>query len=99
MTDLTNARKALLQGISQYDVDFVIPRVGIDLPLGIDPFLLFKSRDLAFRELHDLIVRTFNQGIQLIEKRQPDDVRKLFRFPEVSEIGLGYTQASKRGRA
>ena len=44
MTEL-KPNTPLLRGISQYEVDFVIPRVGVDLPLGIDPFLLFKSRD------------------------------------------------------
>jgi hypothetical protein len=37
-----DARAPLIQGVSQYEVDFVIPRAGIDVPVGIDPFLLFK---------------------------------------------------------
>ena len=55
---------SLLQGVSQYDVDFVIPRLGVDLPLGIDPFLMFKSRDEEFRRLHQVIIDHFNAGIQ-----------------------------------
>ena len=30
---------------TQSEVDFVIPRFDQDLPLCIDPFLLYKSRD------------------------------------------------------
>jgi hypothetical protein len=87
----------LLKGVSQFEVDFVIPRVGIDLPMGIDPFLLFKSRDVALSELHSTILEAFNYGVDLVRKEQTDDARYLFKFPEVSEIGLGYTKKGKRG--
>lgn len=87
----------LLRGVSQYEVDFVIPRVGIDLALGIDPFLLFKSRNPILSSLHSIILRAFNHGVDLIRKGQDSNVRKLFDFPEVAEIGFGYTKKSKRG--
>jgi hypothetical protein len=87
----------LLQGVSQFEVDFVIPRVGIDLALGIDPFLLFKSRDPILRTLHSTILTAFNHGLDLIRKSQIDKARRLFDFPEVSEIGLGYTKKGKHG--
>ena len=35
-------RASLLPNLSQYQVDFVIP-MRIDLPLGIDPFLLLEE--------------------------------------------------------
>lgn len=87
----------LLKGVSQYEVDFVIPRVGVDLSLGIDPFLLFKSRDPILSALHSTILRAFNHGIDSIRKGNISEVRKLFRFPEVEEIGFGYTKRGKRG--
>jgi hypothetical protein len=87
----------LLLGISQFEVDFVIPRVGIDIPIGIDPFLLFKSRDLVFSELHSLLLRAFNKGIEFVKDGNIDEALKLFDFPEVAEIGLGKTKKSKRG--
>ena len=87
----------LLQGISQYEVDFVIPRAGLDIPLCIDPFLLFKSRDPILSALHLTILRAFNHGIDLIRKGQASEVRNLFDFPEAAEIGFGYTKKSKRG--
>lgn len=52
----------LLPGISQFEVDFVVPRMGVDLPVGIDPFLLFKSRDPNLVALHTLILDAFNLG-------------------------------------
>jgi hypothetical protein len=90
-------RAPLLPHLSQYQLDFVIPRIGIDLPLGIDPFLLFKSRDSEYRRLHTLLIATFNAGIAAIREGNTDEAHRLFDFPEVSAIGLGYTQGGKRG--
>jgi hypothetical protein len=97
---MTVARKPtdpLLEGVSQYDVDFVIPRLGVDLPLGIDPFLMFKSRDEEFRRLHRLITDHFNAGVQAIRLGRLNEADEIFDFPEVSAIGLGYTKSGKRG--
>ncbi|MBV5261965.1 hypothetical protein FLX56_26540, partial [Synechococcus moorigangaii CMS01] len=98
MSDVnTNPNTPLLSGISQFEVDFVIPRVGIDLPIGIDPFLLYKSRDLVLSNLHSLILRGFNKGIELLHIGEKNKAQQLFDFPEVAEIGLGYTKKGKRG--
>ncbi len=77
--------------------DFVIPRVGVDLPVGIDPFLLFKSREPGHQQLHQQLLSAFNRGIQAIRHGDSTQARMLFDYPEVSEIGLGYTQSGKRG--
>ena len=87
----------LLEGVSQYDVDFVIPRIGIDLPLGIDPFLMFKSRDEELRRLHQIITDHFNAGITAVSSGRLDIADEIFDFPEVAAIGLGYTKSGKRG--
>ena len=87
----------LLEGVSQYDVDFVIPRIGIDLPLGIDPFLMFKSRDEELRRLHQIITDHFNAGIRAVSSGRLDIADEIFDFPEVAAIGLGYTKSGKRG--
>jgi hypothetical protein len=92
-----NARAPLLVGVSQYDVDFVIPRMGVDVPVGIDPFLLYKSRDPEYRRLHDQLLKAFNVGIDAVKNDKLADAGRILDFPEVSAIGLGYTQGSKRG--
>ena len=94
---ILDPRAPLLPHLSPYHVDFVIPRIGIDLPLGIDPFLLFKSRDSEYRQLHTLLIATFNAGVAAIREKDTDEAHRLFDFPEVSAIGLGYTQGGKRG--
>lgn len=97
MTRSPHPHDSLLPRVSQYDVDFVIPRLGVDLPLGIDPFLLFKSRDPVYRHLHTLLISVFNSGIEALHQGAVDAADRIFDFPEVSEIGLGYTQKSRRG--
>jgi hypothetical protein len=87
----------LISGVSQFEVDFVIPRVGKDLPIGIDPFLLFKSREPQLSELHSLIVQAFNRGIEYIRNGDPERAAVLFDFPEVEEIGFGYAEKNKKG--
>jgi hypothetical protein len=91
------AMQLLLPGVSQYEVDFVIPRLGVDVPVGIDPFLLFKSRDPELRELHDRIVNVFRSGVECIKAGREQDARAILQFPEVAEVGLGYTRQGKRG--
>lgn len=93
----SDPRAPLLRGISQYEVDFVIPRVGVDLPVGIDPFLLYKSRDPEYRSLHHTLVGAFNAGIDAVRCGALSDARRIFDFPEVAAIGLGYANGSKRG--
>lgn len=92
-----SSHEPLLRGISQYDVDFVIPLKDVDIPLGIDPFLLFKSRDPEYRELHGLVLNVFNAGIAAVQGGDIARARSTLTFPEVPEIGLGYTQGSRRG--
>lgn len=87
----------LIKEVTQFEVDFVIPRMGKDLPLGIDPFLLFKSRDPEFQELHSQLLDSFNMGITAIRGDHIDEARWLFQFPEVPDIGLGYTKKGKHG--
>lgn len=92
-----DAETPLLTGVSQFDVDFVIPRAGIDLPIGIDPFLLYKSRDQGLQTLHKQLLDAFNTGIDAIRRSDITRARFLFDYPEVAEIGFGYTQRGKRG--
>ena len=87
----------LITGVSQFDVDFVIPRAGIDLPIGIDPFLLYKSRNQGLLALHQQLLDAFNAGVDAIRRRDVATARVLFDYPEVAELGFGYTHRGKRG--
>ncbi|MDQ5825061.1 MAG: hypothetical protein M3441_12765 [Chloroflexota bacterium] len=83
--------------LAQLQVDFVIPNLVNDLPLCIDPFLLFKSKDLGLRELHGHIVSIFNQAINWFRQGHIRELQRLIDFPEVNEIGLGYSEGGIRG--
>src|SRR5260370_10132427 len=86
MTTPADPRAPLLVGVSQYDVDFVIPRTGVDVPVGIDPFLLYKSRDTEYRQLHEQLLRAFNPGIAAVKRGHVPEATRILDFPEVSAI-------------
>lgn len=87
----------MLESITQSEVDFVIPRLGVDIPLCIDPFLLYKSRNPTFSQLHNTMLKVFNAGVQALREGKPEHAHYLFDFPEVRELGFGYSKKSKRG--
>lgn len=90
-------QEAFNLNFTQAEVDFVIPNLLSDLPLCIDPFLLFKSRDPYFATLHDKLVSVFNQAISLYKKKRIGEIKRLIHFPEVNEIGFGYTEGRIKG--
>ena len=71
-----------------------------DLPLFIDPFLLFNSDDVVYRQLHDDIIRYLKF---LRDESSPGLVeegllRAWFYFPEVKQSWLGYSKTGNSGR-
>src|SRR5574338_1038282 len=94
---MSKAGALLLPHVSQYDVDFVVPRIGVDIPVGIDPFLLVKSRNPEFRQLHQQLLDAFNAGIDAVRRGSLDEARAILDFPEESAIGFGYTKKGKGG--
>lgn len=71
-----------------------------DLPLFIDPFLLFNSKKPEYRQLHDEIIRYL---VFLKEKALTgvvDDhlLKAWYCFPEVRQTWLGFTIDGNEGR-
>ena len=89
--------ETLFPHLRQLEVDFVIPRKVEDLPLCIDPFLLYKSRDPELRSLHDLVTRHFGAGVEAIRSGNICEAERILDFPEVPEVGFGYGSKNKRG--
>jgi hypothetical protein len=89
--------KALNIQISQTEADFIIPNIKEDRPLCIDPFLLYKSRDPYLRDLHSQLIKVFNIAFESYKKGDKADLDRLIDFPEVSEIGLGYSKGTVQG--
>jgi hypothetical protein len=70
-----------------------------DLPLFIDPFLLFNSKNEEYRELHDRMIRYL---IFLRDKSAAGGVNRglvqaWYRFPEISQNWLGFARTGNRG--
>src|SRR5262245_10837518 len=85
--------------IAQEAADFAIPFLDEDIPLSLDPFLLWKSPSLQDNSLHTGIVNSFNHLGRLVRKGQKDEAaRLLIVLSECEEVGLGFsdTRAGKR---
>jgi hypothetical protein len=82
---------------TQAEVDFAIPFVDEDIPLHIDPFLLWKSPSLQDSSLHLSVVNSFNYlGNQFI-KGNVDSVHTIIQASECNEVGLGNSK-TKTGK-
>lgn len=70
-----------------------------DLPLFVDPFLLFNSTNPKYNELHAEIIKYM---IFLKEKSKlnllPGLVKTWYHFPEVKENWLGFSKVGNDGR-
>lgn len=83
---------------SQDDVDFVIPRVREDIPLYIDPFLLWNSSKPQYRDLHQRLVNFFQLLSFHIRSGDIDAASELLAgCEEERALGLGYAAGSKEG--
>jgi hypothetical protein len=84
--------------LNQRHVDFVIPRLDQDLPLCIDPFLLYKSRREDLQTAHKTLLSLFQEAFAAFRSGKMDLVSSLIDFPEVPEIRFGYASKSISGR-
>lgn len=85
--------------IAQDRIDFAIPFFGEDLPLCIDPFLLWKSPSQHYQSLHGLIVNSFNAiGHRFADGHRAEMIQLLVELSECEEIGLGFSATGKGQR-
>ncbi len=83
-----------LEAYGAFDISVVS-----DLPVFIDPFLLFNSPKAEYQALHEGIVRY----LLFLKDKASDDldeglVNNLFRFKEVKQNWLGFTLFGNEGR-
>lgn len=75
---------------TQDEVDFAIPFLDEDLPLYLDPFLLWKSPSLQDNSLHTTITNSFNHlGYLWLKGKEEEAVDNLVLASECDEVGLG----------
>lgn len=85
--------------ITQEEVDFAIPFIDEDIPLYVDPFLLWKSPSMQDNSLHLSITNSFNQlGFLVANGKEKEAVNLIIRSSECDEVGLGNskTKVGKR---
>lgn len=82
---------------TQEEVDFAIPFLDEDIPLYMDPFLLWKSPSQQDNALHGSITNSFNYLGKLFTKNEDEAITTLKEISECDEVGLGNSK-SKRGK-
>ena len=84
--------------LSQEEADFCIPFIDEDIPLYIDPFLLWKSNSLSDNSLHNILLETFNYWGWLYKIGKQDEAMQIIKYAsECPAVGLG-TSKSKKGK-
>lgn len=83
--------------VPQAELDFAIPFLDEDIPLYVDPFLMWRSPSLQDKGLHQIILGAFNNlGVLSKAGKKAEAVQQLVAASECDEIGLG-TSASRKG--
>ncbi|MDR0438173.1 MAG: hypothetical protein LBH22_07735 [Bacteroidales bacterium] len=84
--------------LTQEEVDFAIPFLDEDIPLYLDPFLLWKSPSQQDNALHSLITNSFNHLGSLVNKgNEKEAIDILIDSSECNEVGLGNSK-TKEGK-
>lgn len=82
--------------LTQTDVDFAIPFLDEDIPLYVDPFLLWKSPSQQDQALHTSITNSFNHLNFLLQKsKEQEAIEILIEASECDEVGLGHSKKKK----
>lgn len=93
-TDFFDVSEDTIENYGAFNVSLIN-----DLPLFIDPFLLFDSKEEKYKALHDEIIRyvKFLRDVSSETAISKGLVDSWFRFPEVSQNWLGFSRKGNRG--
>ncbi len=81
---------------SQEQASFAIPLLDEDLPLYVDPFLLWKSPSQQDNSLHAQIINSFNYlGSLFLKNKESEAIKLLIQLSECDEVGLGNSVSRK----
>ena len=92
-TDVFEVEPAVVEAYGAFDISLIN-----DLPLFIDPFLLFDSTKPEYKALHEEIIRyvTFLRDRSL-EEHPEGVIAHWFMFPEVKQNWLGFSKTGNKG--
>ena len=70
-----------------------------DLPLFVDPFLLFNSKKRAYQQLHEEMINylRFLRSKSESQQLDPDLIDAWYRFPEIEQNWLGFSESGNSG--
>jgi hypothetical protein len=95
---LINPRLTDYYGIAapQASLDFAIPFFNEDIPLYVDPFLLWRYPSQVDQGLHTSLINSFNHLGYLARRGNRDEaVAALILASECDEVGLGSSAKRK----
>ncbi len=85
--------------LPQAEVDFAIPFFDEDIPLYVDPFLLWRSPSQVDQGLHTSLINAFNHLGLLVAKGHDDQAAAtLIVASECDEVGLGSSRTRQGKR-
>ncbi len=83
---------------TQEQVSFAIPLLDSDIPLYVDPFLLWKSPSQQDQALHTAMISSINRiGRIYVDGDEAKAIELLIRLSECPEVGLG-TARNRKGK-
>lgn len=93
-TDFFRVAPNLLEDYGAFNVSLIN-----DLPLFVDPFLLFDSEESHYNALHEDIIRyvKFLRDVSVDTSISKGLIDHWFRFPEISQNWLGFSRQGNRG--
>jgi hypothetical protein len=78
---------------TQSEADFAIPFLDEDIPLYVDPFLLWKSPAMQDNALHTALINSFNNlGVRIKNGQERQVKVDLIKASECDEVGLGLSK-------
>ena len=84
--------------ISQAEADFAIPFLDEDIPLYLDPFLLWRSPSQQDNALHTALINSFNHlGYLAKQGKRSQAINILTTLSECDEVGFGHSH-TREGR-
>lgn len=84
--------------LAQAELDFAVPFLTEDIPLYVDPFLLWRSPSQQDQALHTALINSFNRLNWLMQKGRNDEAEQnLIIASECDEVGLGLS-ATRKGK-
>ncbi len=85
--------------LTQQQADFAIPFLDEDIPLYVDPFLLWKSPSQQDQALHTSLINSFDNLLVLARSGKTAKAADLLhRASECDEVGLGHSGTRKGHR-